>query len=360
MKEKNIVVDVLDQGMCGSCWGYAIATAASYGISLEENRKIQISPESVMSSVQDGKIAIPNLKCCGGITNECVEYLCNTNNDISSRLLSTTECQDNSWLGVIDAEGNKGGSEFNNQCDNPNQNELNVTLERIQPANNQDRNSINTKCYSQEFKDFEFLTINNYQMLTSLSRNTSARMAIQEYLINSGNGVIMSFPIYEDFMDGPGDKLTTIDNDPNNSWPNGVYIQKNNNSLGGHAVVIIGWGKDENIGDYWIIQNSWSERWGDKGFAKIAMYPTNKLVQIEVQSNNGNAVGFNIQNFGKATEFDKMVSRINEDNLKELQESNSKSKSDWEKRHNINEEYKKKDKTIRKSINGEDLNIRLK
>ena len=108
-----------------------------------------------MSSVQDGKIAIPNLKCCGGITNECVEYLCNTNNDISSRLLSTTECQDNSWLGVIDAEGNKGGSEFNNQCDNPNQNELNVTLERIQPANNQDRNSINTKCYSQEFKDFE-------------------------------------------------------------------------------------------------------------------------------------------------------------------------------------------------------------
>ncbi len=35
--------------------------------------------------------------------------------------------------------------------------------------------------------------------------------------------------------------------------------------LGGHAVKIIGWGKD-----HWIANNSWNESWGDKGTFKIA------------------------------------------------------------------------------------------
>ena len=37
-----------------------------------------------------------------------------------------------------------------------------------------------------------------------------------------------------------------------------------------HAVQAIGWGQDEKTGiPYWIIKNSWGERWGENGFAKI-------------------------------------------------------------------------------------------
>lgn len=35
-----------------------------------------------------------------------------------------------------------------------------------------------------------------------------------------------------------------------------------------HAVLLIGYGKDDGV-PYWLIKNSWSYRWGDRGFIKI-------------------------------------------------------------------------------------------
>jgi len=36
-----------------------------------------------------------------------------------------------------------------------------------------------------------------------------------------------------------------------------------------HDVEVVGWGEEEGVGKYWIIRNSWSTAWGDRGFAKI-------------------------------------------------------------------------------------------
>jgi cathepsin L len=37
-------------------------------------------------------------------------------------------------------------------------------------------------------------------------------------------------------------------------------------------VLAVGYGTDAETGlDYWLIKNAWSDKWGDKGFIKIAI-----------------------------------------------------------------------------------------
>jgi len=62
------------------------------------------------------------------------------------------------------------------------------------------------------------------------------------------------FSVYDDFM----------------NYKSGIYKKSSSASfLGGHAVKIIGWGK-ENDTEYWIVANSWGETWGENGFFRMA------------------------------------------------------------------------------------------
>lgn len=38
-----------------------------------------------------------------------------------------------------------------------------------------------------------------------------------------------------------------------------------------HAVLAVGWGIDEEAGEFWIVKNSFSADWGDKGYIKLAI-----------------------------------------------------------------------------------------
>ena len=64
--------------------------------------------------------------------------------------------------------------------------------------------------------------------------------------------VSAAFTVYEDFP----------------SYKSGVYIYTTGKQLGGHAVKIIGWGVEDGI-SYWTVMNSWNSGWGDNGAFKI-------------------------------------------------------------------------------------------
>lgn len=60
------------------------------------------------------------------------------------------------------------------------------------------------------------------------------------------------FEIFEDFF----------------SYSDGIYHHVSGESVGGHAVKILGWGSENGI-DFWICANSWGENWGENGFFRI-------------------------------------------------------------------------------------------
>jgi len=72
---------------------------------------------------------------------------------------------------------------------------------------------------------------------------------IKHELITNGP-VEVAFTVYQDFMNYDG----------------GVYRHLQGAQLGGHAVKLVGWGDG-----FWIVANSWSDSWGEKGFFRIAM-----------------------------------------------------------------------------------------
>lgn len=92
--------------------------------------------------------------------------------------------------------------------------------------------------------------------VTKASINTirwlTTPQAIKEELYKNGP-INTGFKVYKDFL----------------NYKSGIYTQTTDELLGGHAVKIVGWGK-EGDQEYWIVQNSWSTSWGEEGYFRIA------------------------------------------------------------------------------------------
>jgi len=110
--------------------------------------------------------------------------------------------------------------------------------------------------------------------------------------------VFGSFVVLENFLNGDFSRLN-----------GGVYLERGvygDTSLlfsddqvgphtyrGTHSVAVIGWGIARSIlvdegGEradvpYWYVRNSWGAKWGDGGYCKMAMYPWNRVAQLDAK-----------------------------------------------------------------------------
>uniref|UniRef100_A0A3B3Z7N1 Cathepsin S, ortholog2, tandem duplicate 1 n=1 Tax=Periophthalmus magnuspinnatus TaxID=409849 RepID=A0A3B3Z7N1_9GOBI len=55
------------------------------------------------------------------------------------------------------------------------------------------------------------------------------------------------------------------------NYESGVYYNPSCGRLTNHAMLLIGYGTDDTSGlDYWLIKNTWDERWGERGYIRMA------------------------------------------------------------------------------------------
>ena len=53
------------------------------------------------------------------------------------------------------------------------------------------------------------------------------------------------------------------------SYESGIYVHTAGESIGGHAMKLIGYGEDPEVGLYWELQNQWTPSWGEDGYVRI-------------------------------------------------------------------------------------------
>ena len=72
------------------------------------------------------------------------------------------------------------------------------------------------------------------------------------------------------FKFGPITTVMTVYSDFYNigSGDQRIYFPKTNIIVGGHAIVIDGWGEYKGV-PFWWVRNSWGPQWGDKGYFKL-------------------------------------------------------------------------------------------
>jgi cathepsin B len=111
------------------------------------------------------------------------------------------------------------------------------------------------KCVGKgDFKKYKAESYKNFQTIQEIKREI-----VEHGPVEAG------FTVYEDFI----------------SYTSGIYENNSDVVLGGHAVKIIGYGVEKKRGkdtEYWIVANSWSEKWGEKGHFRI------KIGEIDFES----------------------------------------------------------------------------
>jgi len=244
----KIIEDIRDQSACGCCWAFAAAEAASDRMCIATNAAIMV-PLSAQDVCFNGGGWIPATKshgCKGGAITNPWAYL-KTGSFFSKG-------------GAVSGGGYQGTGPFGKglcvdftmphchhwgpqgQDPYPKEKSAGCPLQTT-PAGPKTCDS-DAAAPHNDFAADKY----SYQGETITVKGEAG---IQQAIM-AGGPVEVSFSVFEDFE----------------NYESGVYHHVTGNSIGAHAVKIVGWGVDSGS-KYWKVANSWNPYWGEKGFFRI-------------------------------------------------------------------------------------------
>ncbi|KAK3760409.1 hypothetical protein RRG08_018637 [Elysia crispata] len=208
--------EIRDQSNCGSCWAFGSVEAMSDRICVAQQGNVHLSAEDVLSCCENCGNG-----CSGGYPTRAYQY----------------------WVrdGVV-----SGGVYGSKKGCYPYE-----VAPCHTPTPNCSHECPTPKCHHQCIPGYS-KSYSEDKHFGAKSYGVRGVQNIMKELVNNGP-VTAAFTVYSDFM----------------HYKSGVYKHKTGGQLGGHAVKIIGYGT-ENGQDYWLVANSWTTSWGDKGYFKIA------------------------------------------------------------------------------------------
>ncbi|WCJ22566.1 Cathepsin B [Euphorbia peplus] len=200
---------ILDQGHCGSCWAFGAVESLSDRFCIQFNRNISLSVNDLLS-------------CCG--------FLCGLGCNGGFPILAWKHFVHH---GVVTEECDPYFDDTG--CPHPGCEPVYHTPKCARKCVDKNQLWLESKHYS----------VNAYKV-------ASDPHDIMAEVYTNGP-VEVGFDVYEDFA----------------HYKSGVYKHITGESLGGHAVKLIGWGTSEEGEDYWLLANQWNRDWGDDGYFKI-------------------------------------------------------------------------------------------
>lgn len=270
---KSMITIPMDQGSCGSCWAFASCSCLSDRFNIHSRGKINIrlspvklilcnwmggeltnpNPEDdVRATEKINRIAIKESACYGNSLVDAFRYLyligtvetsCIPVNNIEG--VTNVKTKRVKEMGSFDNKDLTQLSQFDDSSKLPLCSNISGYL--FDMCSDNWINSYTGEEHgtpSRFYRVYKFYTIDADELL------------IRDNIYKWGP-VCSGIEIYPDFY--------SFD------FKNNVYKwNRSGESIGGHAVVIVGWGVDKKYGSYWIVKNSWGQKWGDNGYFRIS------------------------------------------------------------------------------------------
>ena len=224
-RTEGIVSPVKDQGGCGSCWAFASTAALESHVALQTGLLYSLSTQELVSCV-------PNPHKCGG-TGGCG----GSTSQLAYDFLSTKG-------GVVEEDA-FGYQSYHGAS-------IDCAVE--------DKDTGVVRGAVAKIDGYAETPLNDYKaVMNAVAKHGPVVVSVAAVPWSYYSGGVFD-------PDEDDEPSKTVDGNDDASTGN-VSSMKNDID---HAVVLVGYGTDEKTGlDYWLVRNSWSPKWGERGYIRL-------------------------------------------------------------------------------------------